>query len=466
MMLAFNASAVKDLKDKVEKLGKRTGRDLRHVWVRTFHSLGLYVVKRRLGREPTIDDKKSHVLARELWGDDTLAMYEDFVCDLVAFAKGQGVGVLCPDEAHTWRGIVDHHDLYLDSEEASVDTAIALARGLYKRSEVVARERALIDYDDMLLLPLVWNLRFYAQARVYTDESQDTNPTRRALAKKLLMPGGRLFAVGDRHQSIYGFTGASHDAMDLIRAEFNCAELPLTVSYRCPKASEAEVAHLVPGFRVHESAQAGRVIRSSVEDALPLFDDRAAILCRNTAPLISLAYGLMSRRIACQVAGREMGKGLIGLIKKMRAKTIDALREKLAAYRDREVDALMAKGKEQKAAGIADRVECVETFIEALAENERTVPKLIAAVEALFARGDGVTLSTIHKAKGREWRTVCLYRTDLMPSPFARQAHQHQQELNLEYVAKTRFQETMVYLDGELGAKKKIVKQTEMESAK
>lgn len=93
-----------------------------------------------------------------------------------------------------------------------------------------------IDFDDMVYLPLVFKLRLFPQDWVLIDEAQDTNPTRRALAARMLKPGGRVIAVGDPRQAIYGFTGADNDALEQIAAQFSCKRMPLTVSYRCPQA--------------------------------------------------------------------------------------------------------------------------------------------------------------------------------------------------------------------------------------
>ena len=96
---------------------------------------------------------------------------------------------------------------------------------------------------------------------------------------------------------------------------------------------------------------------------------------------------------------------------------------------------------------MTDRVACILTIAERLDENNRTVPALIARIEALFSEVNGViTLSTVHKAKGREWRRVAILAPELMPSKWARQDWQQKQEENLMYVARTRAIEHLMYL--------------------
>ena len=56
-----------------------------------------------------------------------------------------------------------------------------------------------------------------------------------------------------------------------------------------------------------------------------------------------------------------------------------------------------------------------------------------------------LTLSSIHKSKGREWPTVYwLDRDGTCPSKYARQKWQQEQERNLCYVAATRAMASLV----------------------
>jgi superfamily I DNA/RNA helicase len=71
------------------------------------------------------------------------------------------------------------------------------------------------------------------------------------------------------------------------------------------------------------------------------------------------------------------------------------------------------------------------------------------AVEELFADNvtGVVTLSTIHKSKGREWTNVYwLNRLSTCPSRFAKQQWEVAQEVNLQYVAATRAMSSLIDL--------------------
>lgn len=79
------------------------------------------------------------------------------------------------------------------------------------------RERALLDYDD-LLVELHRLLRDHEGVRdrlsgqcrfILVDEYQDTNPLQGAIVRLLAAQHDNVMAVGDDAQSIYGFRGAS-----------------------------------------------------------------------------------------------------------------------------------------------------------------------------------------------------------------------------------------------------------------
>ena len=83
----------------------------------------------------------------------------------------------------------------------------------------------------MIYMPIKENLGFEQFDWVFIDEAQDTNNVRRELACRLLKKDGRLVAVGDTYQAIYGFTGADSDSIEQIREEFNCNIFPFFMSY-------------------------------------------------------------------------------------------------------------------------------------------------------------------------------------------------------------------------------------------
>ena len=453
-ILAFNTPIAKDFQARIEGLKVREGRPFNAVRASTFHSLGFSALRKRLPANVQVDGGKCRKLARAWLGDEDYANYADFIVKLVGLAKGEGVGCLVPDTEDFWYGLVDHHDLFLDAEDADVATAVRLARDLLARSNAAA-EAGSIDFDDQLYLVLKWRLRLWQNDWVFVDEAQDTNPVRRALVRLALKPQGRLLAVGDPRQAIYGFTGASHDAIDLIKRDFRAVELPLTVTYRCARAIVERARSIVPALEAREGAPEGlveclplfRAPGSNEPAAVDVLGPHDAILCRQTAPLVGCAYSLIAAGVGCTILGKDIGAGLVALVKAMRAKGLPNLEHKLRTYRDREVAKYTAKGEETKAEAVADRVACVETVIDHLDEGHRTIPALVQKLESMFSDSNGVlTLATVHKTKGKEFERVAVLRPDLSPSKWARQEWQQLQEQNLIYVRDTRAKSHLIYL--------------------
>ena len=461
-LLAFNAAIAKELQERlaeeefVKDLRAR-GLDPANFSASTFNSLGFGVVRKhleRLGvRNVKTDADKLRHLAKAMFLPHDPSGYEtyaDFAIKLVNLAKGDGIGTLSPDTPATWTRLIEHHDLYMDVEGADETIGVEYARDLLRRSNETART-GFLDFNDQLYLVLLWKLRPWQNDFLGVDEAQDVNPVKLALMRLALRPGGNLLAVGDRMQAINGFTGASVNALDEIKEKFDAIELPLTVSYRCSQAVVRNAQAIVPYLEAFAGAPEGSVQTLKLNDALSLLTERDAILCRQTAPLVKLAYALIARGIGCRVLGKEIGVGLVNLVKRTRARGIDHLVEKLIAYRDRETEKLRAQDKESQAAALEDRVACVLTVADSLPEGgKRTVPALLTALEDLFGGTDQrLILSTGHKSKGREWETVAILEPELMPSKYAKQDWQRFQEQCLLNVVNTRAKLNLIYLQTE-----------------
>lgn len=450
LMLAFNKNIAEELKKRMPK----------HVISSTFHSVGYQAWNKYVGGRVQVDSNKVSAIMKELLSDRDNALYGAFVKKMVGYAKGSGMGFLMENVEQNWLALAAHFDCTPDSEAAKIELGIDLARRVLAQS--IAEAREIIDYDDMLFMPLIENVAFQKFDIVGIDEAQDTNGVQRALLKRMLFaPHGRLIAVGDPKQAIYGFRGADSSATEMIKKEFGCIELPLTVSYRCPQAVVAKAQEIVPYILASDKAPIGivannpgtvEVIDGREKFVAQPFRANDAILCRNTAPLISLAYCLIGKRIGCQILGRDIGKGLIDLVKKMKAANIEELQAKLTDYERREVDKLIAKGQDDKAEAVRDRVNCVNICANALPEGERSVEALITSISNLFSDGTGevVTLCTVHKSKGLEWERVYILDADkYMPSKWARQAWQKEQEMNLMYVAYTRAKLELYFIESD-----------------
>lgn len=440
---AYNKKIAQEIEAKTKELMKQNLR------VGTFHSFG-FNAWRRVHRDLRVDprSKKEFMLT----SCSVPERLHSVTHKLVSLGKQTGVEATWPfNIEHIWWQLIEHYDIDTELENPrDVDALIRHAMNCIAWSKKNGMH--VIDFDDMIWLPVVHDVRMDQYNWVLVDESQDSNEARRLLAAKMLEPNGRLIMVGDRFQAIYGFTGADNDAVDRIIKTFNCTQLPLTVTYRCPKAVVAEARKFVPHITAHDSAPQGLVRTVTADEFMSkeivTLDPNDAILCRNTKPLIELAFTLIRRKVPCHVEGRDIGEGLMKLATRWKIKTIHALRERLEAYKEREIEKLLKKKRESAADALTDRVDTL--FV--LMENCHTVDDVVQKIKSLFQDTDGtrrstVTLSTVHKAKGREWpRVYILGWSEYMPSKWASLPWQQEQERNLQYVAVTRSKGELIYM--------------------
>lgn len=450
VFLAFNKNIATELESRVP----------RHIQVGTFHSRCLKALARNLPKYPKVEkDKVRNILSLAqkekaiTWNE--FEIYAQFVCKLVSLAKGAGI-VPAPDQASVWSDLIGKFGLVSTGPDFDESRAITLANRCLEESNA---DTKVIDYDDMLYLAYIRNITFDKASRIFIDEAQDTNFIQRELTKRMGDFGpnrmSRLIAVGDPSQAIYGFRGADADSMTAIAKDFNCKRLPLSISYRCSKAVVREAQKYTSGILPSDSALEGEVKhldKFTSTDFLP----SSAILCRNTAPLVSFAFSLIRRHIGCRVLGREIGQGLVTLIKKLDVNgTIEMLTTKLELYESKEVEKFERKGELQSADAIRDKCQCISIFLSHCSD----VSELCSRIGKLFDDTSSglLTLSTVHKAKGLEWPKVfILDKAKLMPSPFARLDWQKQQEINLIYVAVTRAKLDLVYIESNKWKEEKV----------
>lgn len=213
--------------------------------ITTGHSLGL----RALKASGLISDKairsRDFVDARKVPKLVWKAMSRDNpdiqgVIKLVSLAKGH----VRNGGATHWAMLQEQYDISFDNPSK----AQQIAQDVLAQS---TKDLTCIDFDDMLYLPVVLNVPFAPADWVFVDECQDTNEVQNEIIFRLAKPkqvpvllntpyqmfsSTRYVFVGDPHQAIYGFRGAQCDAMERLKTRFGCQELPLSVSFRCPKA--------------------------------------------------------------------------------------------------------------------------------------------------------------------------------------------------------------------------------------
>lgn len=442
---AYNKAIAEELKARVPSSSAA------NIDVSTMHAVG-FRFWRRVAPRVTIDQDKCRKIFRA--ASDVHTHYKQLespVLKLVSLAKQAGLGVLKSANNGAFAGLVDHHDIecpefVIDGQvrRNGTDLVIGLAKKTLARS--TETDHDVIDYDDMIFAPLFHNAKVWEHDWVLIDEAQDTNATRRALALRMLKRGGRLVAVGDPHQAIYGFTGADSDALNLIRDAVGAVEMPLTTTFRCPTSVVQVAQQWVAHIHAAATAPAGLVIKGELDKLSDLVKPGDAVLCRFTAPLITNVYALIAKGIPAKVEGREIGAGLKALATRWKTESLTTLQTYLDTLLETESAKLRAKEKESKAVALEDKVRCLGVLIRRAKEKDpkASVPALLAEIDGLFGDQvrDCVVFSTIHKAKGREWNRVVWIQTG--PSPWARKEWERQQEANLCYVAVTRSKNELV----------------------
>jgi superfamily I DNA/RNA helicase len=311
---------------------------------------------------------------------------------------------------------------------------------------------AAIAYCDQVWLPLVLDLeprkRFDL---IFVDEAQDFSEPQFALVERMLAPDGRLVIVGDLCQSVYSWRGAVGDKVWAKMRAKGATPMPLTVSFRCSRAVVEAANEIVPKLRPCSDAPQGEVRKCSFTQMLkelPLTTAPCYVLSRNNAALFQTAIQLWHMRQHFHYhKSEEMASGLRGIIEKLdvhnAARFNKALEEWYSAER--------GKAEDRDAAGWADRLDQQYEMLRSMLQYAE--PKHLGHVldDLVAPKKSLVTLSTVHGAKGFEKDRVYL-----LQQTFARHQERSihdldrpiaQEELNLEYVAITRAQRELVWVD-------------------
>lgn len=478
LVLAFNRSIADEMKLKA-------GRSLdfirlSEVQISTVHSHGLKAFSKSGLRAKTLSGKVQFMLKDEVqkfFSDrDDIHRNLSKVARLVSAAKGSGFGLSSLherfpdiDDREAWFDMAEHYNLEEELVgDTSLDQVVTLAIKMLKASN--ARKNS-IDFDDMIYLPLLFNLQIPQYANVLIDEAQDINATRRELAFRSLKPNGRLVAVGDPNQAIYGFTGADPQSLAKITARAKARVLPLTVCWRCDGDIIKAAQKQVPTIQARPGAPSGQVLTIDFEkdNFLSMPQDGDAILCRINKPNVAACLGLLRRGVRAKIEGRDIGKRFEFHLQKANplyaTQSLDDTLLELETYKETELARMAAKDKSESAmALLEDEVDATILIVERAMENVQTdrtsgvkplaheeYPYFEQLLASLFGDDvkNAVVLSSVHKAKGREWKRVfILGYKDWMPHKMAKIEWEQEQEQNLIYVAKTRAEKILVYVNG------------------
>jgi DNA helicase-2/ATP-dependent DNA helicase PcrA len=395
-----------------------------HATVSTIHSLGFAAVRKAF-RDVEVDSAKIRKIVTDIMGDDWSDRPARIATEnLVSLAR-----LTLDDDLDA---IIDHYGIDCNGDTDWIMETVP---------EVLRRDREetdTIDYDDMVYLPAALSLKPQQFDWVCVDEAQDLNAAQRTLALSACAPGGRILAVGDRAQSIYGFAGADTTSIPTIIEMLHAKTLPLSICYRCPSSHVDLARELVPQIEARPGAPKGVIKDIGTSEAIRNLKAGDLFVCRVNAPLAEVCLGLIRAGKKATLRGRDIGTNLVNLVKKVNrgvSGSTAVLIDRAATYLQKEHLKLTLAGKESQAAALTDRIET----LYALADGIDSVQGLISRVESIFSDDvDGIVCSSVHRAKGLEADRVAIYQPELMPHPRAKAGWELDQEFNLRYVALTR----------------------------
>lgn len=439
LMLAFNKSIAKEINERIEKS------NLRNATAKTLNGLGAGLIFKAFSKsnvKPELIDNKTEIIAKGIVnleeldkeGKTEFFLMLPAISKLVALFKGFGFAAIkrFPTENDV-QDLCDRYEIEIP-EDVDLNKFYTL---LFRTFATGIETTNIIDFNDQLFLPIYHNYQFPTSYKyIFIDESQDLNPIQTEHIKRLTARGARAVFVGDRNQAIYGFRGADPESIDTICRDFQATELPLSISWRCPKAVIRAAQAIVPHIQHAETAPEGIEKEVKEDDFIDMIQPGDMVLGRTCAPLVEYCMTLIRAGAKATIKGSDIGERLISLANRIAKQNLEGtIWKQIEAVGRKEVEAIDKPGQEVKADRLRDRYDTLKV----LAEGCETADEVKSKIKQIFSDNvKGVILSTIHKAKGLEASRVFVIHPELLPHPMAKLAWAYQQEKNLEYVAITR----------------------------
>jgi DNA helicase-2/ATP-dependent DNA helicase PcrA len=383
-------------------------------------------------------------LTRNSYSKEKYKKFAQFVgpiTKLMSICKGHMVFTV-EDLTLNYEKLMDEYDIDSDEDE--------FFQYLTKVFQIDQQKTKVFDYDDQIAVPLRRGLPIPRFDYVFVDEAQDLNPAKTELALKAAKKGRAIF-VGDRNQAIYHFAGASSNSMDRIQMQLDAVPFPLSICYRCAKSVVNRAQQVFPVIECWEDAPEGVETTITEKDFRLKAEPGDVVLCRTTAPVVQECLKFIRQGIKAVVKGREIGKDLCNLVMKIAndnggLSTEDFIQD-LRVWYEKESEKLKRADKEEKQILLSDKYDTIH-FV---ACEYTTVGCIVDFFEKIFGDEDrtGITLMTIHKAKGLEAKRIFILRPDQLPHKMAKSPEAMKGEKCLEYVAITRAQEELYWVLGD-----------------
>jgi DNA helicase-2/ATP-dependent DNA helicase PcrA len=477
LAVTFTTRAAGEMRGRLHRLGAPG------VQARTFHSAALRQLRwfwptTYGGELPTLTESKLAMVAgaaRRLRVQTDQALLRDLASE-IEWAKVSNVG---PDD---YAAVADRRGRAVSGVDHET------VGRLFAGYEEVKRSQARMDMEDVLLLTagmLAEEERVAAQVRAQykwfvVDEFQDVSPIQSALLDLWLGGRDEICVVGDPAQTIYSFAGADATYLrDFPRKFAGTTSVELSRNYRSsPEVVDAANAVLAgsesTSVRLRAQRPSGPKVRyTPAADEVAEADavaDAAGVLIRGGTPASKIAVlfrinaqseafeeALASRGLPYVVRGatrfferpevRQAVTLLRGAVRSEdeSAPLLDLLRATLAGM-GWTSEAPTTRGQTR------DRWESLQALMTMAEEaGEMTATDFVAdldrrASEQHAPAAGGITLATLHAAKGLEWDAVFLagMHDGAMPLMHATTDAEVEEERRLLYVGMTRAREHLV----------------------
>jgi DNA helicase-2/ATP-dependent DNA helicase PcrA len=446
VFLAFNKSIAEELKDRIV-----------HGTASTIHSLGYRILRNSGVKCKKPDSWKTANLYCQYMEIESLKELDNEGRDI--FDDVKEVVKMCKDQLVTEDTITEDslklmclERQYATTTDYSVLTPAVkyiIEEGSKIKKGIMSKPID-IDFDDMIYLPARYGFKTQFDV-ILVDEAQDLSHGKLQLI--LNQDCDTYVFIGDPNQAIYGFAGADTQAFASIAESIeDVTTLPLSYTYRCGKAIVEEARKIVgDAINYGTTNPEGKV--NSINQVDMELTEGDMMVCRVNAPLMGVAWGLVKERKNVKVVGRDIGKGLIKLIKKLQGKGVNKIDNpielitKAEAWRMKEVTILQNKKSDtdMQQVLVNDQADCI---CQIAAECE-SISAMIEFIDGLFDDSDVkkcIRLSSIHRAKGLEASRVFFFNPAIVPHPLAKTEESIRQEYNLKFVAVTRAINELIYV--------------------
>lgn len=449
LLTAFNSDIAKVL--------KRKAKDFYNVNVSTLHSLGRQMLQRNFTESSLELDEfkyKSYINTniKSLSSINTYELgkrdFARYMSNIEAYINF-GRAYLC-QTVRDLDFIEDRYDIetIADEKEIALD---ALEYGKHNLEQ--------IDYTDMIWLPNVLYCKPIGMQFdwIFLDEAQDLSVCQREILLKCRKINTRMCFFGDAEQSLYSFASSDPESFKRLKEIPNTTSLPLSISYRCARNIVDFARKIVPSIEWNNDGRNGEV---KYDVPLSEVKDGDMVLCRNNAPLMKVYVDFIKAGKKCFIRGKDIGLNLKNMVKRAGINVLNKSLQEDGVF-VRLYDALFDNINELidkyhitysdavESSIVANKLDMIKA-LEILSDDINTADELIEKINNIFSdrKKGGISLSTVHKAKGLEAENVYIACRELMPSSRAKKDWEIRQEYNLMYVAYTRAKDILGFIDG------------------